>query len=178
MPLFQSAWLLQMVAVSPSSRGRPCAFVDVGLNDGESLTKWMHEALEVLPAGHPDLKFDPNGPNGSRTRGGVRWMNHWYGRLRLGLSRQDPGRAQNVTNALRACIDLSTSGSPSDLACYYGFEANPKFTHQLRMKQKSLRNGSACVDLHLQTAFADRDGAAAFEMRSQDTTSRCGAAAL
>jgi len=132
----------------------PCGFVDVGLNDGSTLFTWPRTALTVLPAGVPDIHVG----NGT-SRGAARWVNQWRSRLRLGLSRQSAERARNMTGILQECLADGGEGA-SQRACYYGFEANAAFTPQLRERQQQAKDQGHCVNLHLQTAFADRDGKA------------------
>jgi len=144
----------------------PCGLVDVGLNDGRSLLQWPHEALRELQA----RGREPVNRTLHSTPNAFHWISRFKAHVRTALERQDERRVGRVLSRLRQCMAHSSQSSPSDQACYYGFEANPSFHSRLTELEESLHRQGACASLHLDTAFADRTSVSNFYVSSQAST--------
>lgn len=113
-----------------------CVFIDVGANDGSTLTLWPQTASMLTRMSSGTIRRDKKIP-------GLRWHLNEFPELR--------GR-------LRNCLGNVSS------SCYYGFEGNFQFTAKLRKVQGDLRRRGYHAQFFTETLFAKTNGTERFHI--------------
>ena len=125
-----------------------CAFVDVGLNDGGTLTTWPKTAHRLLSAVDEGTLVD-NPRNGG-------YMAVWQ-RMFVEAAKWPSRRGAGATAAeLSRCLNHTSD------TCYSGFEPSPGWEAHLRNAERHLKAQRRRVQIHTTTAFSTQNGFASF----------------